>query len=1150
MDIVNFDEIYNAVKTNKLNFYNIYAADLDVPSYFSAKYYHENPKDSIDIDQPMSKAFTDIEVYTHHKGLDFKNLGQDIISAITVYSNIEKIFYAYIYLDNDEITKLFGSVENKNQEYYNFLIENKYISEDDQINIQVFRDELEMICSYWTKIKELDPIVISGFNCLEENESVWLDDRIIKIKNSKKNLKLFGDDNIIIDYKCTNKKDEYLISLINGFEIKCSLEHKFPIYSKLKNVELLENNKELLPIKDIISKSKTHDIFVKQNKRQNQNKYLTYKNIIIDHLKTLLLYDHFDFVITTKKIQNYLKTNYKDVLKRNYNFKDEDFQSKSDENTSKKALRKWSYKNLKTIIPDELIYEFIQNSSDITFLFADHCKKININNIISDQLLQLLGFIFTNGAFRIKDNIFTTSNTDHQMMKKYMNVVNTIRKTNCTDIQLRINNDNPNINDIYIDEFSRNNELSLLYPLIYTRKNKKKLSLELLSRLSEQQFFSFLSGLIDGDGSIQHKYIQIYNYKNSIQNNKLILGQLLFWNGIYCNVTKNGIHIPVTNLSKNKINKLTLFHTKKSNILNHINLQLIKSRISNKNNNFDFNKYSIVKIDTITKTNKQVNMYDIKTSTGLFTSGSIFTHNSDTFDYPYLYERLCTLKDKQFAAETISIFNYVGYKNGFISIPEYTIADLLYLYKPRAEGGMNFGKMQTQYNLGYLSDIFLNGVTKVDYDGNLDTLYETDPSEYLKYNIGDVALTKNLDNAWQHIDFSNTLRRTAKTPYSVYMRGQSLMFDTYVTYKNIAYNKTARYGIAKEANRGFEITDFNDIPAPKQGKKGYIKPTKIDSKEYVSLISKYSGAYVKQPKPQIINDKSLLIDLDAAKLYPSMIMQHNISFDTYRAFVLDPSLYKVLNLLKTTLGSQQIPPSTLYANIFSLVKNYIEKVDNDKAKNTKILYYSIAQLFNILYKSNITFDQLCNPKTDFEYSLLKTHLIQLLDLIKLIHPDINEQYNQLMYDYYFMDENEFQNKHQTIWIYQNPGNSNTKLVEMTTLEWLQYQNQYCNTIAGTMFDKHENKLGIFTEFLQNLVMMRTDYKKKRDTYKKGQLKFSFYDARQNSVKTTMNSSYGVLGLSSFRYSNHNLAQSITSMGRLTLKMAQQIAQDVLTLNYG
>lgn len=457
--------------------------------------------------------------------------------------------------------------------------------------------------------------------------------------------------------------------------------------------------------------------------------------------------------------------------------------------------------------------------------------------------------------------------------------------------------------------------------------------------------------------------------------------------------------------------------------------------------------------------------------------------------------------------------------------------------------------MQTQYSLDYLSSVFLN-IKKIEYNGNLDTLYEEDPITYLLYNIGDVALTKLLDDSWQHIDFSNTLRRTAKTAYSTYMRGQSFMFDTYVSYKNLDDSNLVRYGIAKENNKKFNIADFKDIPLAKQGKLGYVKPINVDEKSYNSLTSKYSGAYVKQPIPQIINDNSLIIDLDAARLYPSMIMQHNISFDTYRGLVLDPSVYKILNLLKTTLDTQDEPPSVLPPSVFSLVKNYVDRTKKDKAKNTKMLYYTINNLINIIYKSGIKFKNLCNPKTNFEYSLLKTHLVQLLDLIKLINPNSNEQYNQLMYDYYFMGDSEFKNKYNTIWMYKNPGNNNTSLVEMSIDEWFIYKNQFSNTIAGTIFEKHENKLGIFTEFLQSLVSMRTEYKTLRDQYKKGDPLFSFYDARQNSVKVTMNSSYGVLGLSSFRYSNHNLAQSITSMGRLTLKMAQQIAEDVLTLNYG
>ena len=61
--------------------------------------------------------------------------------------------------------------------------------------------------------------------------------------------------------------------------------------------------------------------------------------------------------------------------------------------------------------------------------------------------------------------------------------------------------------------------------------------------------------------------------------------------------------------------------------------------------------------------------------------------NSDLFDLPYIYGRLTTLFGKENADMIISKFGVVENRYGVLQIFEYTIADLLYIYRPRDEGG-------------------------------------------------------------------------------------------------------------------------------------------------------------------------------------------------------------------------------------------------------------------------------------------------------------------------------------------------------------------------------------------------------------------------------------------------------------------------------
>lgn len=65
--------------------------------------------------------------------------------------------------------------------------------------------------------------------------------------------------------------------------------------------------------------------------------------------------------------------------------------------------------------------------------------------------------------------------------------------------------------------------------------------------------------------------------------------------------------------------------------------------------------------------------------------------NSDNFDYPYIYRRLLKLfdNDVEVVNKILSEFEYVEFRNNkYVDIPEFTICDLLHMYKPREDGGL------------------------------------------------------------------------------------------------------------------------------------------------------------------------------------------------------------------------------------------------------------------------------------------------------------------------------------------------------------------------------------------------------------------------------------------------------------------------------
>jgi DNA polymerase elongation subunit (family B) len=531
----------------------------------------------------------------------------------------------------------------------------------------------------------------------------------------------------------------------------------------------------------------------------------------------------------------------------------------------------------------------------------------------------------------------------------------------------------------------------------------------------------------------------------------------------------------------------------------------------------------------------------IRSSKVLLLSG----FNSDYFDLPYIYRRLLKLVDKIETANILSEFKYVEFRNERVKIPDYSVCDLLYLYKPRSEGGLNYGSTLSSYSLDNVSEVEL-GLSKLDYKGqvtDINQFYEEDPTNYLLYNIIDVGLCKLLNEKLKHIELHNSLRRLMKIPFSNSLIGSSALFEGYTLFRLSEKNKKVRHGLVTQNNKTILEEDLRGIRRPNT-KKNEITPIAIKSKEYTSLICKFDGAYVKEPKPQII--QGTIIDLDATALYPSKILESNIGFDTYRARIINPNVYKTLQLFESHLGIQELPP-LLYANVFKLIEDYVvknKKKITNQAKFKRQMYYTFMFLLQRIIESNEQIKNIYEPKTDDQHYLLMFYLLPLLDLLNNLHPS-REAFNPFVYDHIFKNENEVRQIYPIVYILNNAGGSSPSIKKMNTADTISFMNNFSFTICGTCFDKHENNIGIYSEMLKNLSALRKSYNAKLAEYSEGTNEYDFYDSRQKSVKVASNSSYGVFGLSSFRYSNHWLAQSITSQGRLTIKISQYLTENFL-----
>jgi DNA polymerase elongation subunit (family B) len=522
--------------------------------------------------------------------------------------------------------------------------------------------------------------------------------------------------------------------------------------------------------------------------------------------------------------------------------------------------------------------------------------------------------------------------------------------------------------------------------------------------------------------------------------------------------------------------------------------------------------------------------------------------NSDNFDYPYIYKRLLKLynDDKQKVDSIISQFGLIEFNpNGFMKIIDYPICDIQHCYKVRGDGGLNLGKKLPSYSLDFISDEEL-GLKKLEYKNtniDLHEFYENDPVNYLLYNIADVCLCVRLNEKLKHIELQNLIRRNMKLNFSQSLIGSSALYDSFILYELLKSNKKIRHGLVTESGKELQTESLAKIPIPTT-KNNKVKPDKISKIEYLETTYSFEGAYVKESTAKII-DSGIIMDLDATGLYPGMIRQFNIGFDTYQSRIISPLSYKTLAILEEFIGIKPLP-SNLFQNIYSIVDEYIEREGaSNKTKAKNKLFYIISHHIYILAEKNIKLENLYKPSSIQEIILLKHYLIPLIDLIDMIHTK-HESYNEFVYDYIFDPFSNIKEKYKLLYLINNAGNSNLYIEKLNVDDLLDKLKNLVIAINGACYLKHEIKTGIFVNFLNEMSQLRKSYRKLASEFSKGTEKYNFYNTRQLSIKVLMNSAYGVLGLKTFRYSNNHLAQSITSSGKLTIKLAQYLTDKYLS----
>ena len=224
-------------------------------------------------------------------------------------------------------------------------------------------------------------------------------------------------------------------------------------------------------------------------------------------------------------------------------------------------------------------------------------------------------------------------------------------------------------------------------------------------------------------------------------------------------------------------------------------------------------------------------------------------YNSDFFDIPYLYYRMCNILGQEWA-DQLSPLNQVNAKknnqyffkrNQFVDIIGVESLDYMRLHKKYS------GKDEPSWKLDAIGEKYAK-VNKIEYDGNLDQLFETDINKFIQYNFRDVEILKLLDEKLQYIALTKNLSHKGNHNYSeVYSNSitQDGAISAYLLSKNI-------------------------IPPPRdpnpKSKKGY------------------AGGVLFCPKAGLYK---YMFDEDLTSLYPSIIMSLNIGKETFQGRIID-----------------------------------------------------------------------------------------------------------------------------------------------------------------------------------------------------------------------------------------------------------------------
>jgi DNA polymerase elongation subunit (family B) len=281
--------------------------------------------------------------------------------------------------------------------------------------------------------------------------------------------------------------------------------------------------------------------------------------------------------------------------------------------------------------------------------------------------------------------------------------------------------------------------------------------------------------------------------------------------------------------------------------------------------------------------------------------------NSEFFDIPYLYHRICKVLGES-EAKKLSPLGITSVRDFFnkktqtdesvVNIAGVNHLDYMLLHKKYIM------KQEPSYKLGDIGEKYVK-LGKVEYEGSLDKLFKEDVNKFIEYNLRDVEILIKLDEKLQFVALTVNLCHLCHVPYENIYYSTSLNEGAILTYLK-----------RKDIVSPNKPTTYN--PALKEGNE------------------EYAGGYLKDPVPGLYEWVS---DLDFTSLYPSIIRNLNMGIETLIGRIQNRDKYDNqwgLGDLKKMDGDEEIP---------------IEKVTQDK--RVKLTYIKVKDMIELIEKNKL-----------------------------------------------------------------------------------------------------------------------------------------------------------------------------------------------------